>query len=226
MKAATILLVAGTVGLVSPAVAGSAKKREAQKPVVASVEKTDAAPAAETPAPLAALTAELPTSSPEMLAMPELPVDMSSALVPFPELEKKSMTLLAKPAKSAKAAPPAMKMGKNYVLGGRESAKPTHEVERIIPKSLTQSQVATVVQSHMTEIQHCWTAVPKTHRADACTADLKLSIAEDGSVTDVEIGGDLPGPAHKCMTQVISKWSFPVAETNSDVEYGISLRSL
>ena len=119
-----------------------------------------------------------------------------------------------------------MKMGKNYVLGGRESAKPANEVEQIIPKSLNQAQVATVVQSHMSDIQGCWTSVPKEHRADACTAELKLSISDAGLVTDVELGGDVPASAHKCITSAIARWTFPVAEAKSDVEYGISLRSL
>ncbi len=227
MKAA-ILLVAGTVGLLaSPAVAGNSKKRDIKKTAVASVEKSEVAAAAPAPELTAqALVPEL-TASPEMLAMPELPADLSSPLTPFPELEKKLVGLAAKPAKVVKGAKaPTMKMGKNYVLGGRESAKPTTEVEQFVPRSLGQAQVATVVQSHMGDIQTCWNSVPKQLRVDACTLDLKLSISDSGAVTDVELGGDVPASAQKCITSAISHWSFPVAETKSDVEYGISLRSL
>ena len=119
-----------------------------------------------------------------------------------------------------------MKMGKDYMLGRRESTKPANEVEQFVPKSLSQAQVATVVQSHMTDIQSCWNSVPKQLRVDACTADLKLSISDAGTVTDIELGGDVPASAHKCITSAIARWTFPVAETKSDVEYGISLRSL
>lgn len=220
MNKAAILLIAGSVGLVaSPAVAGS-KKRDI-KPTVASVEKTDAVKAPEVAAPVA---------SPEVLAIPDLPVDTSSPFASLPELEKTlASTTIAKPMpKAHKAKAPVMKMGKDYVLGmKREASRPSGEtVEHIIPKSLTQAQVATVVQAHMSEIQSCWTAVPKQLRVDACTADLKLSISESGGVTDIELGGDVPASAHKCITSAIARWQFPVAETTSDVEYGISLRSL
>ncbi len=222
MKAA-ILLVAGSVGFfASPAVAGNSKKREIKKPTIAAVEKTELAAPVELSA---VIVGELP-ASPEMLAMPELPADLSSPLVPFPELEKK-LAPAAKPMKAHKPGKaPALNMGKDYVLGGRESAKPANEVEHIIPKSLSQSQVATVVQSHMSEIQTCWNAVPKQLRVDACTADLRLSVSDAGVVTDIELGGDVPASAHKCITSTIARWSFPVTEVKSEIEYGISLRSL
>ncbi len=219
MNKAAFLLVVGSVGLVaSPAVAGS-KKRDL-KPTVASVEKTDVEKAAP----------ELAAPPAEVLAIPELPADNSSVFAPLPELEKKLASTSAKPLpmmKGHKAKAPVMNMGKDFVLGKRQSSKPASEnVEHVVPKSLTQAQVATVVQAHMSDIQSCWSAVPKQLRVDACTADLKLSISESGAVTDIELGGDVPASAHKCFTSAISRWSFPVAETKSDVEYGISLRSL
>lgn len=222
MKAAILLLVAGSAGLVaSPAVAGN-KKRDSKKPAVASVAKADATKAELS----AAAVVELP-ASPEALALPSLPVDTSSPFASLPELEKTlAATTIAKPMKAHKGKAPTMKMGKDYVLGKRESAKPSSDVQQIVPKSLSQAQVATVVQAHMGDIQQCWNAVPKQLRVDACTADLKLSISDAGVVTDIELGGDVPASAHKCITSAISRWQFPVAETKSDVEYGISLRSL
>jgi len=223
MKAAILLVIAGSAGLVaSPAVAGN-KKRDSKKPAVASVEKTEVA-APELPASIAPDM----STSPEMLALPSLPADTSSPFASLPELEKKlAATTVAKPAmKGHKEKAPTMKMGKDYVLGKRQSAKPEKEVEQIVPKSLSQAQVATVVQSHMADVQQCWNAVPKQLRVDACTADLKLSISDSGTVTDIELGGDVPASAHKCLTSAISRWQFPAAETKSEVEYGISLRSL
>jgi hypothetical protein len=218
MNKAAILLVAGSVGLLaSPAVAGS-KKRDI-KPTVASVEKTDVAKAAP----------ELSAPANE-LGIPELPADTSSVFAPMPELEKKLASTSVKPMpmmKAHKGKAPVMNMGKDFVLGKRESSKPAADnVEHVVPKTLTQAQVATVVQAHMSEIQSCWSAVPKQLRVDACTADLKLSISESGAVTDIELGGDVPASAHKCFTSAIARWSFPVTEAKSDVEYGISLRSL
>jgi len=222
-----LLLVVGTVSLfAAPAAAEGMKKSTSKKPVtVAQADKIEKAMIAPVVTPVVAAVAAPETS--DVIAMPELPQDMSSPLSPFPELEHKAPVVLAKAAKSVKEKPLAMNMGDKYVLGTkRESAKPTAEVEQFIPKSLSQSQVATVVQSHMSEVQQCWNAIPKQLRVDACTADLKLSISEAGVVTDIELGGDVPASAHKCLTSAISHWSFPTAEAKSDVEYGISLRSL
>jgi hypothetical protein len=44
-------------------------------------------------------------------------------------------------------------------------------------------------------------------------------------VTDIEIGGDVPAAAHACIVHAVSHWQFPVAETSTETEYGISLRS-
>jgi hypothetical protein len=219
-----LLLVVGTVSLLAAPAGAGGMKKSSKRPTVAQVDKT--AVLAPVIAPVVAPV--LPAASNEMVALPQLPADTSSPLNAFPELDAKVQIASAvKPAKIEKSKPLVMNMGDKYVLGTkRESAKPTQEVEQIIPKSLSQSQVATVVQSHMGEIQQCWNMIPKQLRADACTADLKLEINEAGDVTDIELGGDVPASAQKCMSSAISHWTFPTAETTSDVEYGISLRSL
>lgn len=208
----TILAVVGIGMFAAPAIAGNAKKNLAStKPVavaaVATPEIADLAPA-------------------EILDIPVLPADPSSALQPMPELERRQIAVAAKPAKPMKTKAPVVNLGANYVLGGRRAAKPEREVEQIIPRSLSQAQVATVVQANTSDVQNCWELVPKAQRAEAATAMLRLSIADDGHVTDIELGGDVPAGAHKCITSAIGRWTFPVAETRSDVEYGISLRSL
>ena len=225
-----ILVAVGTVGLfAAPAVAGN--KKNPAKPSTLVAAKAEAKPAdVAAPAPALVAVVEAPAT---VLDIPVLPPDTSSALSPMPELEARAAaTIVAKPAKlSAAAKAPVLKIGKDYVLGGRDpkrsTAKPDRgEVVEFIPRSLGQAQVATVVQSHMGDIQNCWDLVPKAHRAEACTAMLRLTIADDGSVTDIELGGDVPAGAHKCMTSAIGKWQFPAAEAKSEVEYGISLRSL
>jgi hypothetical protein len=212
-----LLLVVGTVTLfAAPAGAENAKKSIGKKPVVvAQADKT-------TPVAAPAVAPALPAVSGEMLALPELPADASSPLNPFPELKAPVVV-----AKTTKAKPVVMNMGDKYMLGAKhDSAKPGAEVQQIVPKSLSQSQVATVIQSHMADVQTCWSSVPKQLRVDACTADLKLSISEAGDVTDIELGAEVPAGAQKCLTSAISHWKFPAAEAKSDVEYGISLRSL
>lgn len=206
MKA--ILFVASTIGLLTaPAVAGTADNP-------ANPAKSEVARKV----------------TPVTVDIPVLPEDPSSPLEPFPELAHRAQA--AKPAKArAKAKPNAKAEAKrldfDYVLGRREASKPSApDVLHVVPKSLTQAQVATVVQEHMGDLQLCWSAVPKAQRAEACTADLRLSISEAGAVTDIEIVGPVPSRAHTCMAAAISRWTFPAAETRSDVEYAISLRSL
>lgn len=225
----TFLLVVGTASLLaSPALAGNAKKPRELK--VASVTATEKAAAPAVAPALAAAAAvaspELGAMSPELLALPDLPADTSSPLVPFPELENARPVAAPAKKKAAKKAP-VMKFGKDYVLGSkRESARPNADIEHIVPKGLSQAQVATVIQGHMDEIRVCWNAVPKAQRPDACTAELKLTIADSGQVTDIELDGSVPAGAHRCITSAVSHWAFPVAETTSEIEYGIALRSL
>jgi hypothetical protein len=231
-----ILVVVGLGMLTAPAVAETPKKNHREtKPTLLASSKTvaskpiEVAPApAEAPAlsaPVAAAAAAI--TSPAALDIPVLPPDTSSVLSMFPELDKRPMpAVTAKPAKPGKAKPVVLNTGKDYMLGGRRAAKPGSEVEQFIPRSLSQAQVATVVQANMSDIQNCWELVPKAQRADACTAMLNLSISDAGLVTDIELGGDVPAGAHKCITSAVSRWTFPVAETKSEVEYGISLRSL
>lgn len=238
MKA--ILVVASFGLFTAPAVAGSSKKITATptpakadvvKPaVLASAEKASAsAAAAAAAAPSSALASALaqPAQPVADLDIPALPADTTSALVPFPELEKGRAIAAAKPVKPGKDKPVVMKMGNDYVLGRHQAASVSgHDVEQIVPKSLTQAQVATVVQSHMADIQNCWDLLPKAQRTDACTAQLRLTISDAGQVTDIELGGDVPAGAQTCMTSAIAHWTFPVAETKSEIDYGVSLRSL
>lgn len=203
----SLILVVGTLAaFAAPAVAGAKKKPPpAAKPAITKV-------AIETASASTALTTA------EALDIPALQADTSSPLEPM---------IVAKPMiKSTKDKPIVVKTGGDYALGRRQSAKPEREYEAIIPKSLNQAQVATIVQAHMGDVRNCWDLVAKADRADACTAQLKLSISDAGAVTAVELGGDVPASARECMTSAVSKWTFPAAETRTEIEYGISLRSL
>lgn len=213
-----VLVVTALGALGAPALANTPKQQPAApKPAVAAVDKTESTDKTDMPAPA-------PTA-PEPLDIPVLPADTSS---PFEQLFVARPTTMpaAAPVKPSKAKRVVMNMGKDYVLGGRQSAKPATDVIQIVPRTLSQAQVATVVQAHITEIQNCWDLVPKAERADACTAMLNLSISDAGQVSDVELGGDVPASAQQCMTSAIATWTFPVAETRTEIEYGISLRSL
>lgn len=154
---------------------------------------------------------------------------VASALGVFtaPALAGTSKKKPAVAAKQDKVKKPAM--GESFDLVPRRAALP-RESEAIEaaarPKLLTEAQVATVVTKRLADVQHCWNKLPQAQRIDACTAMLKLTVEASGSVTAIELGGDVPAGAHRCITQAVSRWSFPTAEAQSEIEYGISLRSL
>ena len=87
-------------------------------------------------------------------------------------------------------------------------------------------QVSTYIDAHADEIQLCWSRIPAKQRPDACTLNLDLTISDAGQVTDVELGGDVPAGAQKCIVHAVSHWQFPAAETSTQTEYGISLHSI
>lgn len=240
----TILVaVVGTVGLVAtPAVAGTPKKQPTTKPTIeakriAEIDTKAAGPADVGPvavsrvSPLAdaTLPAEL-TPSPELLGIPELPADTSNAFSQFDLVKARPVTLAApaKSAKSKKEKTPVLNLGENFVLGGKKKVEstPHEEVQQIIPRGLTDAQVSTVVQKSSSDVQLCWSKLPAAQRADACTAMMKLSINDEGNVTAVELGGDIPASTHACITSAVMHWQFPTAETSTVTETGVSLRSL
>jgi hypothetical protein len=136
--------------------------------------------------------------------------------------KKKPMPEMKDKAKKA----PVLNLGDHYDLSPRRSSQPREEVDQIKPRGLTEAQVTSVMNKRVADVQHCWNKLPQAQRTDACTAMIKLSISDAGTVTAVELGGDVPAGAHKCITSAAARWTFPLAEIGSEIEYGISLRSL
>lgn len=239
----TILVaVVGTVGLLAtPAVAGNGKKQAQPKKPVVVAEAATPSPLSTSPAaalrgpaePDLAIEAGVANAiavetqaSPELVAIPVLPADSSNAFSQLPELAPPPV-LKAQPIKAKAAKAPVLKMGANYVLGARKTAEqPKEEVQQIVLKGLSQVQIVDFMNAHASDIQLCWATLPAAQRADAATALLRLSVSDAGKVTDIEVDGDVPAGAHKCITQSVSRWQFPVAETSSDIEYGFSLHSV
>jgi hypothetical protein len=219
---ASMLAVVGTVGLLAaPAVAGNGKKQaQPKKPIVVAEATTQSA----LEAAVAKAIVEETQASAELVAIPELPVDSSNAFSQLPELAP-TPVMNAIPSKHSKA--PVLKMGSKYELGARKTdEQPKEEVQHIVPKGLSQVQIVDFMNAHAGDIQLCWAKVPAAQRADAATALLRLSISDAGNVTDIEVDGDIPAGAHKCITSSVARWQFPVAETSSDIEYGFSLHSV
>jgi hypothetical protein len=222
----TTLLVISSLGVLqASAVAGTSSKPVApQKIRVAAVEKIEAAaPIAALPDVVAPALATAVAVDADVPAIPELPLDTSSALVPFPELEKAPVAKLgAKKAKAAKA--PVAKLGNGYVLGRHTSDCPNaQDTERVVLKSLTRAQVASVVESHKGDVQLCVSLAPASHRVNDVA--LSLSISETGSVSELSLSSELAATTRNCISAAVSKWSFPATETGSEIEYAIALRS-
>jgi hypothetical protein len=55
---------------------------------------------------------------------------------------------------------------------------------------------------------------------------LKLDVEPSGKVSGLELSGDVPAGAHKCISEAVLRWQFPVVEEGSEVETGVSLRGL
>jgi hypothetical protein len=221
-----MLLVISSVGVLqASAVAGtSTKPIVPQKIRVAAVEKIEAAaPLAALPEAVAPALATTDAPDLDILVIPELPADTSSALVPFPELEKAPVAKLgAKKAKPAKAA--VANLGSSYVLGRHTSDCPTaQDTVRVVPKSLSRAQVASVVEAHKGDIQLCVSIAPAATRVN--NVGLSLSIAEAGTVTELALPAGLATATRNCISAAVSKWTFPATETGSEIEYAIALRS-
>lgn len=229
---AILVAVVGTAGLLAtPAVAGTKKQSSAKAPSKAEIARpkavvADASADAGAAAAVAEAVAAAPAASPEAFALPDLPADTAGV---FGQISLPAPVVVGKPmAKPAKEKAPVMKFGNDYVLGNkRESAKPSAEiVQHVVPKGLSRATVSTYIDEHSNEIQLCWSRIPAKQRPDACTVDLDLTISDAGQVTDVELGGDVPAGAHKCIIHAVSHWQFPAAETSTQMDYGISLHSL
>ncbi len=134
--------------------------------------------------------------------------------------------------------PEAKKLVESYDLGktsfgasydvlkpGRRSALPAEAELVIVPRSLTQIQVGAVVKDKHSELDYCWQRLAVLERVPS-TAVLKLKIDVQGHVTSLSIGGDAPAVVNSCLKETVPHWTFPEAETKSDVSYPVAFRSL
>jgi hypothetical protein len=128
-------------------------------------------------------------------------------------------------AKADKNAFPKLNCGESYVLGARKNQVPVAE-EQPKQKSLTDAQIANVVNSHLSEVQYCWNRLPAKQRAQDASIVLALSIAPKGDIVDKTLIGDAPAEVKACVGDAIGRWAFPAVELASDIEYPISLHSL
>jgi len=134
--------------------------------------------------------------------------------------------------------PAAKKLVERYDLGklasgesydvlkpGRRAALPGEAELVIVPRGLTQIQVGDVVKEKRAELDYCWQRLGVLDRVPS-TAVLKLKIDASGNVTSFAVGGDAPAVVNACLKEAVPHWTFPEAETKSEVAYPVAFRSL
>ncbi len=118
------------------------------------------------------------------------------------------------------------KTGAAYELGqlDRRSTTPTGDAEVVVKmQPLTEAQVGEVVKAKGGTLEYCWAKLPVEQRI-ATTIGLHFTIEPKGTVSAFEIIGEIPAKAASCISKAAKRWSFPVADTRSDVEYAVDLK--
>ncbi len=121
-------------------------------------------------------------------------------------------------------------LGENYDVlkpgrGSARTALPGEAEMVVVPRSLSQQQVAAVVKEKSSELDYCWQRLSIIDRVPS-TAVLKLKIDVMGKVTSLAIGGDAPAQVNACLKEAVPHWVFPEAETKSELSYPVAFRSL
>lgn len=146
---------------------------------------------------------------------------------------------LAKPTRPA-ASPPAaptktvaekpvvvdevskLNLGLGYGLKARKNEVPETDMEEFEAKGLKETQVGAIVRERSEDLEYCWLRLPSAKRV-VSAAILHLSIEATGKVAAVEVNGDLPSGVGKCITQMAGRWTFPAADTATEIDHGIML---
>jgi len=156
-----------------------------------------------------------------------------------PKLDKPKLDALEVPGDApVEVAPAAKKLVESYDLGktalgesydvlkpGRRAALPGEAELVIVPRSLTQMQVAAVVSDRHNELDYCWQRLAILDRVPS-TAVLKLKVDSKGVVTSLAVGGDAPAVVNACLKECVPHWTFPETETKSELSYPVAFRSL
>ncbi len=147
-----------------------------------------------------------------------------------PALAGKASMKKKAPVVAEKAPMKGLGMGESFDLVPRRAVQPKEDLSAVESvakiKTLTDVQVSSVVSKHTREIQHCWNKLPAAQRVDLCSVMLKLDVEPNGKVSALELSGDVPAGAHRCISDAVLRWQFPAVEEASEIETGVSLRGL
>jgi hypothetical protein len=118
----------------------------------------------------------------------------------------------------------AVARAESFALGaGRDTSMPSSEdAIRLEVQPLTEAEVGEVVRGRGGDLEYCWSRVPAAQR-DGLTLSLRFTIEPRGTVSKVELVGDAPAKLSVCVKAAAKRWTFPVADTTSVVDYPITL---
>jgi hypothetical protein len=117
-------------------------------------------------------------------------------------------------------------LGADYDLKRRDhkSTMPTDSATQVAKvRTVTEAQVGQVVKIRRGEVEYCWDRLPPSQRI-AGTAVMHFTIAPEGKVAAIEMTGDAPSEAASCLAETAKRWTFPVVDAESLVEFPIWMR--
>jgi outer membrane biosynthesis protein TonB len=119
-------------------------------------------------------------------------------------------------------------LGDAFDIGPRRVALPVGDEPAFARRAhgLSDGQVETVLKAHLADVEHCWNKQPASQRKTDTTAVLRLSVDAAGKVSSVEVAGELPAGAPRCISAAVTRWTFPAMEIASQVETAVALRAL
>jgi hypothetical protein len=101
----------------------------------------------------------------------------------------------------------------------RSAASPTGDAAPEVElRPLTQDEIARTIQARADELGYCWLKVPASKR-EALSVGLAFTIQPEGTVAAVKVVGEAPAKFSSCVTAVAKRWTFPHADTATEVEY-------
>jgi outer membrane biosynthesis protein TonB len=105
----------------------------------------------------------------------------------------------------------------------RRSTMPTGDgAIRIEAQPLTTAQVGQVVKWNHGKLWYCYRRLPESQRS-AGAMSLRFVIEPKGTVASIEVGSD-SAALSECVEKAAKTWTFPVADTRSEIEYPVVLK--
>lgn len=136
---------------------------------------------------------------------------------------------IATPTGETKAAPAdvgdAVDRAESFDLSrlDRRGTTPTGDgAIRMEAQPLTTAQVGQVVKWNRGQLEYCWSKLPASQRTGGAIS-LRFVIEPKGTVRSVEVGGE-SAKLGACVEQAAMTWTFPVADTRSEIEYPVVLK--